>query len=93
MVQILSFYCRYFSEGTWCANNANRRKINARAQLFKTNDVDSERIVNTLIIKYTIYANIFAEKKMWVAFALAKVTHIVFQQRYMWNRYCTYYNS
>ena len=35
-----------------------------RAQLFKT-----------LIIKYVIYANIFAEK-MWVAFAFAKATHI-----------------
>ena len=43
----------------------------SKAQLFKTNDVIS--IVKTLIIKYGIYANIFAEK-MWVAFA--KATHI-----------------
>ena len=35
-----------------------------RAQLFKTNDVISERIVKTLIIKYGIYANIFAEKNV-----------------------------
>ena len=33
-----------------------------RAQLFKTNDVVSLCIVKTLIIKYGIYANIFAEK-------------------------------
>ena len=33
-----------------------------RAQLFETKDVISERIVKTLIIKYGIYANIFAEK-------------------------------
>ena len=33
-------------------------------------------IVKTFIIKYGIYANIFAEK-MWVAFAVAKkATHI-----------------
>ena len=32
-------------------------------------------MVKTLIIKYGIYANIFAEK-MWVAFAFAKATHI-----------------
>ena len=31
--------------------------------------------VKTLIIKYSIYANIFAEK-MWVVFAFAKATHI-----------------
>ena len=36
----------------------------SRAQLFKTNDVVSQRIVKTLIIKYGIYANIFAEKNM-----------------------------
>ena len=41
------------------------------AQLFKINDVVSK----TVIIKYGIYANIFAEK-MWVAFAFAKATHI-----------------
>ena len=40
------------------------------AQIFKTNDV-----VKSLLIKYGIYANIFAEK-MWVAFAFAKATHI-----------------
>ena len=55
-----------------------------RAQLFKTNNVFSYRIVKTLIIKYGIYANIFAEK-MWVAFAFAKTTHI-FQQKYLWIR-------
>ena len=43
--------------------------------MFKTNDVVSLRIVKTLIIKYGIYANIFAEK-MLVAFAFAKATHI-----------------
>ena len=41
------------------------------AQLLKTNDVVSYRIVKTLIIKYDIHANMFAEKKMWVAFAFA----------------------
>ena len=35
------------------------------AQLFETNDVVSYRIVKTLIIKYGINPNIFAEK-MWV---------------------------
>ena len=35
--------------------------------MFKTNDVVSERIVKTLIIKHGIYTNIFAEK-MWVAY-------------------------
>ena len=44
-----------------------RNKKNIRAQLFKTNKVVSEHIVKTLIIKYGIYTNIFAEK-MWVAF-------------------------
>ena len=44
------------------------------AQLFKTNDVVSKRIVEALNIKYRIYANIFAEK-MWVAFAFAKATY------------------
>ena len=47
----------------------------SRAQLFKTNYVISWRILKTSIIKYGIYANIFAEK-MWVAFAFAKATHI-----------------
>ena len=32
------------------------------AQLFKTNDVVSQRIVKTLIIKYGIFANIYAAK-------------------------------
>ena len=36
-----------------------------------------ERIVKTFIIKYGIYANIFAEK-MLVAFAFAKATHFFF---------------
>ena len=44
----------------------------SRAQLFKTNDVVSSHIAKTLIIKYGIYANIFAEK-MWVAFDLQKL--------------------
>ena len=34
----------------------------SRAQLFETNDAVSSHIVKTLIIKYGIYANIFAEK-------------------------------
>ena len=34
------------------------------AQLFKTNDVVSSRIVKILIIKYVIYANIFAENNV-----------------------------
>ena len=38
--------------------------IKFRALLFKTNDVISLRIVKTLIIKYAIYANIFAEKNV-----------------------------
>ena len=47
-----------------------------RAQLFKTNDVVKYvTVVKTLIFKYGIYTNIFAEK-MWVAFAIAKATHI-----------------
>ena len=37
--------------------------ITYRAQLLKTNDVVSERIVKTFIVKYGIYANIFAENK------------------------------
>ena len=32
------------------------------AQLFKTNDIVSLHIVKTLIIKYGIHTNIFAEK-------------------------------
>ena len=36
------------------------KNIKSRAQLFKTNDVVSERIVKTLIIRYGIYANIFS---------------------------------
>ena len=56
--QALTFYANSFS------GNAKacfmREKI--RAQLFKTNDVVSQRIVKTLIIKYGIYPNIFAEK-------------------------------
>ena len=50
-----------------------------RAQLFETNDGVSKRIVKTLMIKYGIYSNIFAEK-MWVAFVLAKATHIFFNK-------------
>ena len=34
-----------------------------RAQLFKTNDVVSLHIIKTLMIKYGIYANIFAFAK------------------------------
>ena len=34
------------------------------AQLFKTNDVVSQCIVNTLIIKYGMYGNIFAKKNV-----------------------------
>ena len=41
-----------------------------RAQLFKTNDVVSQRIVKVLIIKYDIYANIFAEKKNVSSFCI-----------------------
>ena len=36
--------------------------LSYRAQLFKTNDVVSKRIAKTLIIKYGIYAIIFAEQ-------------------------------
>ena len=64
------------------------------AQLFKPNDVVSLCIVKTLIIKYGINANIFADK-MLVAFAsthILKATHN-FQQKCLWIRYCTYYNS
>ena len=39
-----------------------------------------ERIVKTFIIKYGIYANIFAEK-MLVAFAFAKATHFFFSAK------------
>ena len=45
-----------------CVNAGDLLKI--RAQLFKTNDVVKERIVKTLIIKYGIYINIFAEKNV-----------------------------
>ena len=37
--------------------------------------VINHNTLEALIIKYGIYANIFAEK-MWVAFAFAKATHI-----------------
>ena len=46
-------------------------------------------IVKTFIIKYGIYANIFAEK-MWVAFAVAKKLLTFFQQKYLWIRSSTY---
>ena len=36
--------------------------LKTRAQLFKTNNVVSKRIIKTLIMKYVIYVNIFAEK-------------------------------
>ena len=40
--------------------------------------VSNDRWTNkSLIIKYGMYANIFAEK-MWVAFANAKATHIFY---------------
>ena len=42
------------------------RRVACWAQLFKTNDVVSWRIVKTLIIKYGIYTKIFVEK-MWKA--------------------------
>ena len=38
--------------------------ISILAQLFKTNDVVSKRIVKTLIIKYGFYANIFCWKNV-----------------------------
>ena len=38
--------------------------MNFWAQLFKTNDVVGKCIVKTLIIKYSIYANIFAEENI-----------------------------
>ena len=50
-------------------------KINTKAQLFQTNTVVSQRFAKTLLTKYGLYANIFADK-MWVAFAFAKATHI-----------------
>ena len=59
-------------------------QMESLVQLFKINDVVSLRIVKTSIIKYGIVANIFAEK-IWVA----KATYI-FQQKHLWNRYCTY---
>ena len=48
------------------------KKESIRAQLFKTNDVVGKGIFQTLIIKYAIYANSFAEK-MWVFFFSAKI--------------------
>ena len=62
--------------------------------LFKTNGVVSLRIVKTLIIRYGIYVNIFAEKKMW----FAKATHNffsknIFQHKYLWFWYCPHQNS
>ena len=46
------------------------------AQLFKTNDVVSSRIVKILIIKYEIYANSFAAK-MWIDLSLAKTNMLL----------------
>ena len=43
-----------------------------RTQLFKTNDVVSKRIIQTLIIKYGIYANIFAENTCELAVVLTR---------------------
>ena len=44
-------------------------------------------MVKTLIIKYGIYAiNIFAQKN------LQKLLKFI-QQKYLWIRYCTYYNN
>ena len=49
--------------------------IQYMGQLFKTNNVVILHIIKTLLIKYGIKANIFAEK-MCAAFAFAKATHI-----------------
>ena len=59
------------------------------AHLFKTNDVVSERIIKTLIIKYGIYAYIFAENKREQLWHLQKLLTF-YQQKYLWIRYCTY---
>ena len=44
----------------------NIQNINetTRTQLFKTSVVVSKRIIKTLVIKYAIYANMFAEKNV-----------------------------
>ena len=62
-----------------------------RAQLLKTNDVISKRIIKTLIIKYGIWAYIFAEKCESLLHLQKLLTF--FQQKYLWIRYCTYENS
>ena len=69
-------------------NTGYKSELYFWAQLFKTNDVVSLRIVKTLIIKYGLYVNIFAEK-LWVAFAFAKATHI-FSAKILWIGYCTH---
>ena len=77
MLMVGKSACR--DEAKFCALNIFYIVWQFRAQLFKTNDVVSLHVVKTLIIKYGIYANIFAEK-MWVAFAFAKTTHIFFSK-------------
>ena len=60
------FHARVIShEGV---SNSHKQKV--WAQLFKTNDVVSQCIVETLIIKYGIYVNLFAE-------------NFFFQQKYL----------
>ena len=47
------------NRGTDLEESVGELLAQTRTQLFKNNDVISERIVKTLIIKYGIYANIF----------------------------------
>ena len=42
-------------------------------------------MVKTLSFRYDISADIFAEKKIWAAFAFAKLLTF-FQQKYLWIR-------
>ena len=64
-------------------------KILPRAHLLKPNDVVSFHVVKTLIIKYGIYTNIFAENKCEQLLHLQKLLTFL-QQKYLWIRYCTY---
>ena len=81
IISLLSFWNDYsIINGT-----IKHQYHNTRTLLFKTNDVISYRIVKIFIIKYGIYANMFAEK-MGV---FAKATNI-FSAKYLWIRYFTY---
>ena len=56
--------CRYSVEAPqWGSSYVFQGEI-TRAQLFKTKDVINKGMAETLIIKYGIFADIFAEKNV-----------------------------